>query len=98
MKHDDFLKVMELRKTKDSNLILHLFSNPHEYRECVRYYLKLLDDLGLLGMARRRNDNTSIDLTNGLKLELWYNKNIEKLYGYRYRTFRLFGNFDDSVD
>ena len=30
---NDFIELMKLRKTNDSNIVLHMFSNPTEYRE-----------------------------------------------------------------
>lgn len=87
----DFLKLMELRKSNDSNIVLHMFSNPHEYREVVSYYTGLLDDLGVLDNMKKSPDKTVYNLNNGIKLILLLTHNIEKLYGYRYKTFRLFG-------
>lgn len=88
---NDFIKLMELRKTNDSNIVLHMFSNPREYREVVTYYTGLLDDLGLLDNMKKYPDRTVYNLNNGLKLILLLTHNIEKLHGYRYKTFRLFG-------
>lgn len=92
---NDFMKLMELRKTGDSNVVLHMFSNPIQYRECVSYYTNLLDDLEILVKVRKMPNRTTFDLTNGLKLILLLNSNIEKLYGYRYRTFRVYGIGDN---
>lgn len=89
-----FMELMELRKTNNSNIVLHMFQNPREYRECVNYYTDLLSDLGILEKAKKMPDKTICNLTNGLKLILLLNRNIEKLYGYRYKTFRLFGNYE----
>ena len=36
-------------------------------------------------------DKTTYDLTNGIKLVLLLTHNIEKLHGYRYKTFRVYG-------
>lgn len=88
---NDFIKLMKLRKTNDSNIVLHMFSNNREYREVVNYYTGLLDDLGLLDNMKKYPDRTVYNLNNGLKLILLLAHNIEKLYGYKYKTFRLFG-------
>lgn len=88
---NDFIKLMELRKTNDSNIVLHMFSNNREYREVVNYYTGLLDDLGLLDNMKKYPDRTVYNLNNGLKLILLLTHNIEKLHGYKYKTFRLFG-------
>lgn len=88
---NNFIKLMELRKTNDSNIVLHMFSNNREYREVVNYYTGLLDDLGLLDNMKKYPDRTVYNLNNGLKLILLLTHNIEKLYGYKYKTFRLFG-------
>lgn len=88
---NDFMKCMELRKTNDSNIILHMFSNPREYREVVTYYTGLLDDLCVLDNMKKAPDKTVYNLNNGMKLILLLTPNIEKLHGYRYKTFRVFG-------
>ena len=90
----EFIELMELRKTNDSNIILHMFQNPREYRECVAYYTGLLNDLSILDIMKKYPNRTVYNLTNGLKLILLLNHNIEKLHGYRYKTFRLFGNYE----
>lgn len=91
---NDFMKLMWLRKTGDSNMVLHMFSHPREYRECVNYYTNLLDDLEILVNIRKKPDKTTFDLTNGIKLVLLLTSNIEKLHGYRYRTFRVYGVYN----
>ena len=88
---NDFVELMKLRKTNDSNMVLHMFSNPTEYRECVSYYTNLLDDLGVLERVKKMPDKTTYDLTNGIKLVLLLVHNIEKLHGYRYKTCRVYG-------
>ena len=88
---NDFIELMKLRKTNDSNMVLHMFSNPTEYRECIYYYSNLLEDLGILDMVKKMPDKTTYDLTNGIKLVLLLTHNIEKLHGYRYKTFRVYG-------
>lgn len=50
---NNFIEVMKLRKTNDSNMVLHMFSNPTEYRECVYYYSNLLEDLGILDRIKK---------------------------------------------
>ena len=87
----NFLKLMELRKTNDSNIVLHMFSNPMEYKECVYYYTGLLNDLGILDIMKKSPNKTVYNLNNGIKLILLLTHNIEKLHGYRYKTFRVFG-------
>lgn len=89
-----FMELMELRKTNDSNIVLHMFQNPREYKECVNHYTGLLSDLGILDIMKKHPDRTVYNLNNGLKLILLLNRNIEKLYGYQYKTFRLFGNYE----
>lgn len=88
---NDFIELMKLRKTNDSNIVLHMFSNNIEYREVVNYYTGLLDDLGLLDNMKKYPDRTVYNLNNGLKLILLLTHNIEKLHGYRYKTFRVYG-------
>lgn len=88
---NDFIKLMELRKTGDSNIVLHMFSNPREYREVESYYTGLLDDLGILDNMKSSPDKTVYNLNNGIKLILLLTHSIEKLHGYRYKTFRIFG-------
>lgn len=86
-----FLELMNVRKTNDSNILLYMFSNPREYRENVNNYINLLNDLLLIESFKKCPDKTIINLNTGIKLIILLNKNIEKLYGYRYYDFRLFG-------
>lgn len=88
---NEFINLMELRKTNDSNIVLHMFSNHREYRECVDNYIRLLSDIDILDIMKQYPDRTVCILTNGIKLILLLNRNINKLYGYKYRTFKLYG-------
>ena len=90
----DFMGLMELRKTVLSNTLLYMYANPREYKENVCNYLNLLNDLNLVDTYKKVANKTIINLKTGIKFILLLNKNIEKLYGYRYYDFRVFGYYD----
>ena len=92
-----FLELMNVRKTDSSNILLYMFQNPREYREYVNNYINLLNDLHLVDKAKKYPDRTVIDLKTGIKMIILLNSNIQKLYGYRYYNFRLFGNYEDFI-
>ena len=92
-----FLELMELRKTNTSNILLYMFQNPREYREYVNNYINLLNDLNLVDKAKKYPDRTVIDLKTGIKMIILLNSDIQKLHGYRYYNFRLFGNYEDFI-
>lgn len=93
----NFLELMENRKTNSSNILLYMFQNPREYREAVNNYINLLQDLHLVDEAKKYPDRAVIDLKTGIKMIILLNSNIQKLHGYRYYNFRLFGVYKDFV-
>lgn len=92
-----FLELMNVRKTDSSNILLYMFQNPREYREYVNNYINLLNDLNLVDKAKKYPDRTVIDLKTDIKMIILLNKDVQKLHGYRYYNFRLFGNYEDST-
>lgn len=92
-----FLELMTVRKTETSNILLYMFQNPREYKECVNNYINLLNDLNLVDRATKYPGRTVIDLKTGIKMIVLLNSDIQKLHGYRYYNFRLFGNYEDFI-
>lgn len=90
---NDFIELLKLRKTNSSNILLYMFQNPREYREYVNNYINLLEDLHLVDKTKKYPDRTVIDLKTGIKMIILLNSNIQKLHGYRYYDFRLFGMY-----
>ena len=89
-----FLELMEQRKTNSSNLLMYLFKTSWEYDELSRKFLNLLEDLLLVEHAERKRFETDIQLKTGVHIKMMVCPNIQKLHGYRYYDFRLFGDYN----
>lgn len=92
-----FLELMEQRKTNSSNLLMYLFNNHREYEETSRKFINLLEDLILIEHLERKNFETDIQLKTGIHIKMKVCSDIQKLYGYKYYDFRLFGVFEDFI-
>ena len=91
-----FLELMEQRKTNSSNILMYLFRNNREYEEISRKFINLLEDLLLIEHLERKRFETDIQLKTGIHIKMKVCPDIQKLHGYRYYNFRLFGDYKDE--